>query len=184
MFFAVVLRSILGGLLLGGPTGTTAASAPTFAYDAPITARLHGEQIVVVEPGFPHFGGVREESASLSSVARVASTTSPLAFVATEAAPAIKDGSAGGGTAGQRFPTSVRNATLEENPSTCVYCRMETDASQVEHAIPKSRGGNATIENAQTTCGRCNASKGARDFPVSPPADYEGQRPPPWWLGP
>jgi hypothetical protein len=30
-----------------------------------------------------------------------------------------------------------------------------------------------TIENAQTTCGWCNASKGARSFRMNPPPGYE-----------
>ena len=99
----------------------------------------------------------------------------------TSSVPAIKPGSAGGPTAGRRFPESVRQGELAQNPSTCVYCRMETDAPQIDHAVPRSRGGNATPENAQTTCGHCNASKGNRDFPVTPPGGYEGPWPPPWW---
>jgi 5-methylcytosine-specific restriction endonuclease McrA len=98
-----------------------------------------------------------------------------------DAGPAIKAGSAGGETAGKVFPQSVRQAALEENPDTCVYCHMETDSPQVDHAIPRAKGGNATIDNAQTSCGWCNASKGARDFPVNPPPDYEGAWPAPWW---
>jgi hypothetical protein len=76
---------------------------------------------------------------------------------------------------------SVREQELANNPRTCVYCRLETDNPQVDHAIPRARGGNATPPNAQTTCAHCNASKGARDFPVTPPAGYEGPWPPPWW---
>jgi RHS repeat-associated protein len=94
---------------------------------------------------------------------------------------AIKAGSAGGETAGQAFPQSVREAALEENPGTCVYCHMESESPQIDHAIPRARGGNATIDNAQTTCGWCNASKGARDFPVNPPPGYRGPWPPSWW---
>jgi 5-methylcytosine-specific restriction endonuclease McrA len=52
---------------------------------------------------------------------------------------------------------------------------------QVDHVIPKSKGGNATIENAQTTCQRCNGSKNNRAYPVNPPPGYEGAWPPPWW---
>jgi HNH endonuclease len=105
------------------------------------------------------------------------------ACVAAEDAgiPAIKAGSAGGETAGKVFSQGVRRAALDENPDTCVYCHMQTDSPQVDHAIPRSVGGNATIENAQTTCGWCNASKGARDFPVNPPPSYEGAWPPAWW---
>jgi RHS repeat-associated protein len=95
--------------------------------------------------------------------------------------PSIKPGSAGGETAGKSFPQSVRQQALDENPDTCVYCRMKTDNPQVDHSIPKARGGDATIDNAQTACGWCNASKGARDYPVNPPPGYEGPWPPTWW---
>lgn len=93
----------------------------------------------------------------------------------------IKPGSAGGPTGGKRFPQEVRERALDENPFTCVFCRMPTRRPQVDHAIPRSRGGNATIDNAQTACPHCNPSKGARDFPVNPPPDYRGPWPPPWW---
>jgi RHS repeat-associated protein len=96
-------------------------------------------------------------------------------------APLIKAGSAGGESAGKVFPQSVREGALAENSGTCVYCRVETEVPQVDHAIPRARGGNATLENAQTTCPHCNASKGARDFPVTPPDGYEGPWPPQWW---
>lgn len=78
----------------------------------------------------------------------------------------------------------MREEELANNPSTCVYCRMETDRPQIDHVIPRARGGNATIENAQTTCPWCNPSKGARDYPVNPPSGYEGPWPPPWWVRP
>jgi hypothetical protein len=72
--------------------------------------------------------------------------------VAAEGAtPLIKAGTAGGETAGKAFPQSVKDAALAENPGTCVYCRMETSTPRIDHAIPKSRGGNATLDNAQTT---------------------------------
>jgi filamentous hemagglutinin len=64
---------------------------------------------------------------------------------------------------------------MEENPSTSVVCRMETNAPRVDHSIPRARGGNATHDNAQTACPRCNASKGARDYPVNPPPGYRGR---------
>ncbi len=103
------------------------------------------------------------------------------AGVAAKTAPEIKAGSMGGSTAGKRFPQSVKDETLADNPGTCVYCRMETNRPQVDHSIPMSRGGNATLDNAQTTCWWCNASKGARDFPVNPPPGFRGFWPPGWW---
>ncbi|MDO3520323.1 RHS repeat-associated core domain-containing protein [Ralstonia pseudosolanacearum] len=101
---------------------------------------------------------------------------------AKEAVPLIKAGSAGGETAGKAFSQAVKDAAKAENPlSTCVYCRMEGTATQVDHAIPKVRGGNATLDNAQLACPHCNASKGARDFPVNPPPGYRGDWPPSHW---
>jgi hypothetical protein len=99
-------------------------------------------------------------------------------------APPIKPGSAGGPTSGKQFPSSVRQDALGENPDTCVYCRIKTKSPQVDHAIPRSKGGNATLDNAQTACEFCNKSKGNRPFPVNPPPGYEGPFPPPWWEGP
>lgn len=93
----------------------------------------------------------------------------------------IKPGAAGGPTAGNPFPAAVRAQALAENPSTCVFCRMMTDTPQVDHAIPRVLGGDATIENGQTACPFCNASKGPRPFPVNPPPDYVGRFPPAWW---
>ncbi|MGU9828670.1 HNH endonuclease [Pseudomonas sp. LF242] len=62
-----------------------------------------------------------------------------------------------------------------------MYCRKEGTGTQVDHAIPKARGGDATLENAQMACPHCNASKGARDFPVNPPPGYRGEWPPSHW---
>ena len=104
------------------------------------------------------------------------------AKVADEAIPAIKVGSAGGKTAGKVFSATVKDAARAENPGRiCVYCRMKGTATQVDHAIPRARGGNATLKNAQMVCPHCNASKGARDFPVNPPQNYFGRWPPSHW---
>lgn len=107
-----------------------------------------------------------------------------LHVAANSAVPAIRAGSEGGESAGRAFSQRVRQEALDENPSTCVYCRMETDRPQVDYVIARSRGGNATLDNAQTTCWWCNASKGARDFPVNPPPGFEGVWPPSWWFLP
>jgi len=96
--------------------------------------------------------------------------------------PQIKVGSAGGPTAGKAFPASVKEAAKAENPNgTCVFCRVQGAGTTVDHAIPKSAGGNATLDNAQLACPHCNSSKGANPFPLTPPAGYVGQWPPPWW---
>ena len=95
--------------------------------------------------------------------------------------PPIKSGSAGGPTAGERFPTSVRNQAFDENPERiCVFCR-QPNATQVDHAVARSQGGNATIDNAQLTCRFCNPSKGTGSLPKNPAPGYTGPFPPPWW---
>lgn len=123
----------------------------------------------------------RTEQAVLDVVAPVVEKVES-AFVAKLVAPAIKAGAAGGETAGKVFPQAIKDAANAENPlKICVYCQREGVATQVDHAIPRARGGNATLDNAQLACPHCNASKGARDFPVNPPPDYFGQWPPAHW---
>jgi RHS repeat-associated protein len=103
-------------------------------------------------------------------------------LVHNQCGPKIKPGSSGGDTSGQRFPKSVRDEALAEDPSqTCVYCGREGAGTQLDHAIPRSRGGDATIDNAQWACPHCNPSKGAGDFPKSPPSGYTGPWPPSHW---
>jgi RHS repeat-associated protein len=96
--------------------------------------------------------------------------------------PKIKPGSSGGPTAGKPFSANLKQQAFDNDLSrTCVWCGMPNTATQVDHAIPKSLGGNATIDNAQLSCPHCNLSRGARDSPVTPPPDYRGPWPPPWW---
>jgi len=109
------------------------------------------------------------------------STSGDFAGIFQEGAPLIKTGTSGGPTAGKNFPESVRQAAFDENPSkTCVFCRQPGIGTQVDHAIPRSLGGDATLDNAQLACPHCNASKGAGTFPKTPPAGYRGPWPPTW----
>lgn len=104
------------------------------------------------------------------------------ASLAAKAGPTIKPGSAGGPTAGKPFSRDVKQEARDRDPTaTCVFCGRPGTGTQVDHAIPRSRGGNATIDNAQLACPWCNPSKGARNFPVNPPPGFEGRWPPPWW---
>jgi hypothetical protein len=79
-----------------------------------------------------------------------------------------KVGSAEAVDAGKRFPDSVKEQARAESGGKCVFCGTKTgDApgptqSEIDHAIPKSRGGDNTINNAQNTCRTCNRSKGAK----------------------
>jgi RHS repeat-associated protein len=98
--------------------------------------------------------------------------------------PPIKDGTAGGPTSGKDFPDSVREQAFAENPlKICVFCHMPGTATHVDHAFPKSKGGDATIDNAQLACPHCNTSRQNGDYPKTPPSNYVGPWPPPWWPG-
>jgi HNH endonuclease len=79
-----------------------------------------------------------------------------------------KTGQAGGEGAGKPFPTSVKDQARAESGNKCVFCGKKTGPepgplkSEIDHALPKSRGGNNTIDNAQNTCRTCNRQKGAQ----------------------
>lgn len=79
-----------------------------------------------------------------------------------------KIGESGGPGAGKRFPQKVQDAARAESENTCVFCGDNTvrtpgpKQSNIDHAIPKSRGGNNSINNAQNTCRDCNLQKGAK----------------------
>lgn len=96
--------------------------------------------------------------------------------------PPIKPGTMGGPTSGGKFPKKVKDQAHAENPNgVCVYCGTPGAGRDVDHAIPRSRGGDATLDNAQITCPHCNRSKGNSDFPRTPPDGYVGNWPPDHW---
>ncbi|MBV8411857.1 MAG: HNH endonuclease [Alphaproteobacteria bacterium] len=77
----------------------------------------------------------------------------------------LPPGSAGGPGAGQRFP---RNLPDYPEGTPCVYCgtptTKEPEPGQLhrEHIIPRSQGGNNSIENRAPSCRTCNLEKGPR----------------------
>jgi RHS repeat-associated protein len=78
-----------------------------------------------------------------------------------------KAGSAGGPGAGKPFSERVKDAARAESGDACVFCGRGTTRtrgpsptrSNIDHAIPKSRGGNNSLDNAQNTCQTCNLEK-------------------------
>lgn len=83
---------------------------------------------------------------------------------------APKPGAAGGPGAGKAFPRSTQDQARQQTNNTCVFCGQatvrsptpQTNRSHIDHAIPKSRGGNNTLGNAQNSCQTCNLQKGPR----------------------
>jgi 5-methylcytosine-specific restriction endonuclease McrA len=53
-----------------------------------------------------------------------------------------------------------REQALKENNGKCVFCGKK--ATQADHAVPKSRGGDTTSDNLQPACQGCNQQKGAK----------------------
>lgn len=59
------------------------------------------------------------------------------------------------------IPADVRWLVWERDNFTCQKCGSRKNLS-IDHIIPESKGGEATMENCQTLCKTCNSSKGAR----------------------
>lgn len=57
----------------------------------------------------------------------------------------------------------VREYLLEKWGRKCAYCGAEHVPLQVEHIVPKARGGSKRISNLTVACGPCNLDKDARD---------------------
>jgi 5-methylcytosine-specific restriction endonuclease McrA len=111
---------------------------------------------------------------------RVASRTEDrIASAVAKAKPELKIGSGNGPTAGKAFGKGAKDKVRQENPSeTCVFCERPGTGKQVDHAHPKSKGGDATPDNGQLACPHCNASKGNGIIPKTPPKGYVGPWPP------
>ena len=54
----------------------------------------------------------------------------------------------------------VREYLLEKWNRTCVYCNKKDIPLEVEHIIPKSRGGSGRVSNLTISCKKCNQKKG------------------------
>jgi 5-methylcytosine-specific restriction endonuclease McrA len=61
---------------------------------------------------------------------------------------------------GQLRGYEVREYLLEKFGRTCIYCRKSNLPLQVEHIIPKSRGGSDRVSNLTISCQECNKKKG------------------------
>lgn len=56
----------------------------------------------------------------------------------------------------------VRDYLLEKWGRTCVYCGVTDVPLEIEHLIPKRRGGTNRVSNLALACHPCNQTKGAR----------------------
>jgi 5-methylcytosine-specific restriction endonuclease McrA len=73
----------------------------------------------------------------------------------------------------------VKEYLLEKWGRKCVYCGKTNVPVEVEHLIPKSRGGTDRVSNLTISCRKCNLKKGdktANEFGY-PHLQYQAQQP-------
>jgi len=73
----------------------------------------------------------------------------------------------------------VREYLLEKFGRRCVYCGAEKIPLQIEHILPKSRGGTDRVSNLTLACEACNQKKGnqtAEEF-GSPQVQSQARKP-------
>jgi 5-methylcytosine-specific restriction endonuclease McrA len=56
----------------------------------------------------------------------------------------------------------VREYLLEKHGRKCAYCDTKETPLQIEHIVPRSRGGSNRVSNLTLACPKCNAKKGNR----------------------
>jgi 5-methylcytosine-specific restriction endonuclease McrA len=56
----------------------------------------------------------------------------------------------------------IRQYLLEKWGHKCAYCGVMQSALQIEHIIPRARGGNNRVSNLTLACEKCNQKKGSR----------------------
>lgn len=61
----------------------------------------------------------------------------------------------------------LRLSILERDGGLCQICR-QVPATQVDHIVPRVRGGITVPSNLQAACAWCNAQKGSGDAPRVP----------------
>ena len=59
----------------------------------------------------------------------------------------------------RKIPWSKKNVFIRDL-YTCQYCGVKVSKPELEHVIPKSRGGKNSFENCVTSCTECNRKKG------------------------
>lgn len=94
--------------------------------------------------------------------------------------PRIPPGSHGGSTDDSVLKEARKRIFAGRREVACLYC-AKPRATAVEHIWPRNYGGDNEESNLGPSCARCNSSKGDRPAPETPPHDYSGKWPPPWW---
>ncbi len=64
---------------------------------------------------------------------------------------------------GELFGYEVREYLLEKWGWRCAYCGAENVPLEIDHIVPRSRGGTDRVSNLTLACRKCNEAKGNRD---------------------
>ena len=67
---------------------------------------------------------------------------------------------------GELLGYEVREYILEKWNRTCAYCNAEQVPLEVEHIVPRSKGGSHKISNLTLACRACNQKKGSESIKV------------------
>ena len=65
---------------------------------------------------------------------------------------------------GELYGYEVREYLLEKWGRACVYCGIENTPLEVEHIIPKSKGGSDRVSNLTLACHTCNQAKSNQEI--------------------
>lgn len=70
------------------------------------------------------------------------------------------------------IPVALRRQLRSEGDRRCAYCRSSETITgmplEVEHILPRARGGRTTLKNLCLSCSRCNEYKGDRTEATDP----------------
>jgi 5-methylcytosine-specific restriction endonuclease McrA len=61
---------------------------------------------------------------------------------------------------GELFGWEIRSYLLEKCGRRCVYCGRGETAFEIDHVVPRSRGGSNRVSNLVLSCHDCNSAKG------------------------
>src|SRR6266700_1649667 len=61
---------------------------------------------------------------------------------------------------GELFGWEIRSYLLEKFGRQCAYCRIGTVPFELDHQLPRSRGGSNSVSNLVLSCHECNLAKG------------------------
>src|SRR6266566_1100125 len=61
---------------------------------------------------------------------------------------------------GELFGWEIRSYLLEKFVRQCAYCRISAVPFEIDHQLPRSRGGSNRVSNLVLSCHNCNLAKG------------------------